>query len=168
MATYIGAVHNDGTALEPYIVDSIWQADGTKYIKTYQHETKIWKTICSKINADQLEMMMRGVCATNGGGTARFLGVNSFICAGKTGTAEIGKGETKDKELAWFIGFRSANKDGTPVAPEDERLVLVMLEIDLANAPEEYTLMKFKIARELLKNDDLTKPGLTEDCIING
>lgn len=168
MATYIGAVHNDGTALEPYIVDSIWQADGTSYLKTYQHEPKVWKTICSKYNADTLEQFMRGVCATNGGGTARFLGVNSYICAGKTGTAEIGTGAVKDKELAWFIGFRSAVKGDTPVAPEDERLVLVMLEINIKEPPDEYTLMKFKIARELLKDDDLTKPGLTETSIING
>ena len=94
--------------------------------------------------------------------------MNSYICAGKTGTAEIGTGAVKDKELAWFIGFRSAVKGDTPVAPEDERLVLVMLEINIKEPPDEYTLMKFKIARELLKDDDLTKPGLTETSIING
>ena len=43
-----------------------------------------------------------------------------------------------------------------------------MLEIDLNDPPEEYTLMKFKIGRELLKNSDLTKPSLSEDCVVSG
>ena len=172
MATYIGGIHNGGSAMTPYIVDSIWQAQGTSYIKTQQHEPSVWKTLCSRANADRLEEMMKGVCALpeEKGGTAKYLGVRQvFRIAGKTGTAEIGTGERKNKELAWFIGFRSClREDGSEVAPEDERLVLVMLEIDLNNPPEEYTLMKFKIARELLKNSDLTKPSQTEDCVIGG
>lgn len=167
MAAYIGGIRNDGEAMAPYIVDSIWQAEGTSYVEKYHHETSVWKTMCAVRYADALEQMMRGVCAANGG-TARFLGVNSYVCAGKTGTAEIGLGKEKDKELAWFIGFRSANRDGTDVRPENERLVLVMLEINLKDAPKEYALMKFKIARELLKNDQLTEVGLTESAITNG
>ena len=99
------------------------------------------------------------------GGTAKYLGVRRvYRIAGKTGTAEIGT--DKSKELAWFIGFRSCYKEtGEEVAAEEQRLVLVMLEIDMKNPPEEYTLMKFKIARELLKDDNLTKPGLTETAI---
>jgi len=92
-----------------------------------------------------------------------------FTIAGKTGTAEIGTGKVKDRELAWFIGFRSCYKDGSgDVNPDEERLVLVMLEFDIKNPPAEYTLMKFKIARELLKDDDLTKPSQTEDCVVGG
>ena len=174
MATYIGGIHNGGTAMEPYIVDSTWQAKGTAYIKESEHTPTVWKTICSKVNADKLEEMMKGVCALpeDHGGTAKYLGIRrTYTIAGKTGTAEIGTGEKKNKELAWFIGFRScynAAAGGGQIAAEEERLVLVMLEIDLNDPPEEYTLMKFKIARELLKDDDLTKPGLTETSIVNG
>ena len=128
--------------------------------------------MCSKANADKMEEMMKGVCALpeEKGGTAKYLGVRQvFRIAGKTGTAEIGTGEKKNKELAWFIGFRSClRENGSEVNPEDERLVLVMLEIDLNDPPEEYTLMKFKIGRELLKNSDLTKPSLSEDCVVSG
>ena len=170
MATYIAGIHNDGQAMIPYIVDSTWQAKGTSYIKTSQHEVGVWKTICSKKNADDLELMMQGVCALpeEKGGTAKYLGVRrTYRIAGKTGTAEIGT--DKSKELAWFIGFRSCYKDtGEDVKEEEQRLVLVMLEIDMKNQPDEYTLMKFKIARELLKDDDLTKPGLTESSITSG
>ena len=171
MATYIGGIHNGGVAIQPHILESTWQADGNAYIQTSKTETKVWKNLCSKINADTMENMMKGVCAVpeEHGGTAKYLGVRrTYTIAGKTGTAEIGTGKVKDRELAWFIGFRSCYKEtGLDVNPDEERLVLVMLEFDIKNPPAEYTLMKFKIARELLKDDDLTKPNKTEDCIVN-
>ena len=43
---------------------------------------------------------------------------------------------------------------------------MVMLELDMENLPEEYSLMKFIIARVLLKNDELTKPGETRLAFI--
>lgn len=172
MATYVGGIHNGGVAVTPYIIDSIWQAEGTAYIQTFKNETKVWKTLCSQVNADAMEEMMKGVCRVpeEHGGTAKYLGVRrTYTIAGKTGTAEIGAGQVKDKELAWFIGFRSCNKEsGQDVSNEEERLVLVMLEFNIKNPPAEYSLMKFKIARELLKDDDLTKPSKTEDCITSG
>ena len=173
MACYIASFRNDGKAPVPYVVDSIWQAEGNDYSETYKHESsKVWKTMCSSKNADDLTQMMIGVCREDHGGTARTLGVRSYVIAGKTGTAEIGnKTDAKtqaDKELAWFIGFRETNRDGSDVAPENERLVLVMLELDMSNLPEEYAQMKFLIGRALLKDDDLTKPGTVETCISGG
>lgn len=174
MATYIGGIHNGGVAMEPYIVDSIWQADGSAYLKVRSHTPTVWKTLCSRVNAETLEQMMIGVCALpeNRGGTAKYLGIRRvYTIAGKTGTAEIGTEKAKNKELAWFIGFRCCYNEaagGGSIQPDEERLVLVMLEIDLNDPPEEYTLMKFKIARELLKDDDLTKPGKTESAIVEG
>lgn len=163
MACYIAAFRNGGKAPVPYVVESIWQAEGQDYTETYRHQpSEPWKTICSQANAEKMVDMMIGVCALpeNQGGTARYLGVRSYIIAGKTGTAEVGK--EKEKELAWFIGFRQANKDGSELKPEDERLVLVMLELDMNNLPEEYAMMKFMIGRVLLKEDELTKPGETQ------
>ena len=49
---------------------------------------------------------------------------------------------------------------------ENERLVLVMLELDMKNLPEEYSLMKFMTARVLLKDDELTKPGVTQSAFL--
>ena len=169
MACYIASFRNDGKAPVPYVVDSIWQALGNDYTETYRHESEFWKNMCSSKNAGDLTQMMIGVCREDHGGTARTLGVRSYVIAGKTGTAEIGnKTDAKtqaDKELAWFIGFRETNKDGSAVAPEDERLVLVMLELDMKNLPAEYAQMKFLIGRALLKDDELTKPGTVESCI---
>jgi penicillin-binding protein len=173
MACYIASFRNEGKAPVPYIVESIWQAEGTDYVETYRHTgSETWKTVCSPANADAMTQMMIGVCRSpqEHGGTGRYLGVRSFVISGKTGTAEIGNKEDKTssskKELAWFIGFRELNQDRSEVKPEDERLVLVMLELDMENLPEEYSLMKFKIARVLLKKDDLTEPLVTESAII--
>ena len=169
MACYIASFRNDGKAPVPYVVESIWQAEKNDYTEAYHHEASVWKTMCTSKNADDLTQMMIGVCRMEHGGTARTLGVRSYVIAGKTGTAEIGnKTDAKtqaDKELAWFIGFRETNKDGSEVKPENERLVLVMLELDMKNLPEEYSQMKFLIGRALLKDDELTEPGVVESCI---
>ena len=175
MASYISAFRNGGKAPVPYVVDSIWQAeDKVDYVEKYRHEPETWKTICSTATAEAMEHMMEGVCKLpqDHGGTGRYLGVRSYVIAGKTGTAEIGNKKDSQsesaKELAWFIGFRQTHKDGSEIEPENERLVLVMLELDMTNLPAEYSTMKFKIAQALLKDDVLTEPGLTETCIAGG
>ncbi len=167
MACYIAAMRNGGKAPVPYIVDSIWQADGQDYLETYQHKaSETWKTICSAKNAEDMMNMMIGVCKLpqDHGGTGRYLGVRSFIISGKTGTAEVGM--KKEKELAWFIGFRQAQKGGGALEAKDDRLVLVMLELDMNALPEEYSQMKFMISRVLLKYNVLTEPAETETAYI--
>lgn len=166
MASYVAAFRNGGVVYEPYIVDSFWQAEGTDYNKISEHELKQWKRICSEDTASKMAEAMVGVCKSryDHGGTGKYLGVNSFIIAGKTGTAEVG--QNKENELAWFIGYRHANRDGTPLDPEDERLVLVMLELDMNNLPDdEYSMLKFWIAQVLLKDDILTQNEVTENIM---
>ena len=134
----------------------------------YHHTSgETWKTICSKANADTMANMMIGVCRLpeEHGGTGRYLKVRSFVISGKTGTAEVGN--KKDKKSQAKKEIRETEKDGSPVKPEDERLVMVMLELDMENLPEEYSLMKFVIARVLLKDDELTKPGETETAFLS-
>ena len=63
------------------------------------------------------------------------------------------------------MAFRSKHLDGTPLKPEEERLVLVMLEIDMTKQVEEWTQMKFLIAQVLLKDDTLTVSPGTDTCI---
>ena len=165
MASYIAAFRNEGKAPVPYVVESIWQTENTiDYVEKYRHDPETWKTICSAANANAMMNMMIGVCRIEHGGTGRYLGVRSYVVAGKTGTAEVGT--QKEKELAWFIAFRQSNPDGSEIKEEDERLVLVMLELDMNNLPDEYSLMKFKIAQALLKDDTLTEPGVTETSIV--
>ena len=107
-----------------------------------------------------------------GYGTGRFLRVlRTYVCAGKTGTAELDKthnAKDANKELAWFAAFRSRHLDGTELEPQEERLVLVMLEIDMTKQVDEWTQMKFLIAQALLKDDNLTVSPGTDTCIEGG
>ena len=183
LAAYISAFRNGGTVYEPYVIESIWQEDKTEYTEVGHHEETVWKDLCATSTANAILDMLEGVVepASNMGknpitkehwggyGTGRFLSVlRVYTCAGKTGTAELAKkhnAKDADKELAWFVAFRSKHIDGTPLDPEEERLVLVMLEIDMTKQVDEWTQMKFLIAQVLLKDDDLTESPTTETCI---
>ena len=63
------------------------------------------------------------------------------------------------------MAFRSRHIDGAELEPEEERLVLVMLEIDMTKQVDEWTQMKFLIAQALLKDDSLTESPTTDTCI---
>ena len=183
LASYISAFRNGGTVYEPYVIESIWQEDKTEYVEVSRHEETVWKDICASSTADAILDMLEGVVEApsnmgknpvtkqnwGGYGTGRFLSVlRTYTCAGKTGTAELAKKQNAkdaDKELAWFVAFRSKHIDGTPLKPEEERLVLVMLEIDMTKQVDEWTQMKFLIAQVLLKDDTLTVSPTSDTCI---
>ena len=63
------------------------------------------------------------------------------------------------------MAFRSRHIDGTELDPGEERLVLVMLEIDMTKQVDEWTQMKFLIAQALLKDDTLTESPTSDTCI---
>jgi cell division protein FtsI/penicillin-binding protein 2 len=183
LATYISAFRNGGVAYAPYVIESVWQEDKTEYNQVSHHEETVWKELCATSTAEAIRDMLEGVVEPpsnmgknpitkqnwGGYGTGRFLSVlREYTCAGKTGTAELAKkmnAKDADKELAWFVAFRSKHLDGTPLKPEEERLVLVMLEIDMTKQVEEWTQMKFLIAQVLLKDDTLTVSPGTDTCI---
>lgn len=179
MCSYIASFANGGSVMRPYIISSVWHSDKTDYNLVREHEPTVWRQICDKETADSIAAMLQRVCAlprnevggdAYGGGTGRYLRVRSFVCAGKTGTAEIGtkeeEGADAPKELAWFVAYRyQKDKEGTPVADEDQRIALVMLEIDMATIPEDFTEWKFLIAQVLLKDDDLTRDPKTEEIM---
>ena len=73
-----------------------------------------------------------------------------------------------NKEIAWFVAYRSAKLDGTELKDSEERLVLVMLEVDMTKQVSEWTQMKFQIAQALLKDDTLTEEPVTEDIMTAG
>ncbi|HWP21135.1 MAG TPA: penicillin-binding transpeptidase domain-containing protein, partial [Candidatus Cryosericum sp.] len=157
MACYASAYANNGVVMQPYLVDSLWHADGTDYSLVEQREPKEYRRILQQSTVDLIYPALLQVCVN---GTARWL-AKSFInkgpltlgytMAGKTGTAEINN--DKSKELAWFICWRD-NKDGEPVTEENARLVCIMLEVKLPLG-DEWAQMKMDIARALLKDDTL-------------
>ena len=183
LASYISAFRNGGTVYAPYVIESVWQEDKTEYTEVSRHEPTVWKEICATGTAEAIRDMLEGVVEApsnmgknpvtkehwGGYGTGRFLSIlRSYTCAGKTGTAELAKklnAKDADKELAWFVAFRSRHIDGAELEPEEERLVLVMLEIDMTKQVDEWTQMKFLIAQALLKDDSLTESPTTDTCI---
>ena len=183
LASYISAFRNGGTVYTPYVIESVWQEDKTEYNEVSRHEPTIWKEICATGTAESIRDMLEGVVEApstmgknpvtkehwGGYGTGRFLSVlRTYTCAGKTGTAELAKKQNAkdaDKELAWFVAFRSRHIDGTELDPGEERLVLVMLEIDMTKQVDEWTQMKFLIAQALLKDDSLTESPTSDTCI---
>lgn len=164
LACYVSAYANKGAVMHPYVVDSVWHADGTNYSFVYRNEPKVWKHLLQEATVETLTPALRSVCLD---GTARHMS-RSFITkgplslgytfAGKTGTAEITN--DKSRELAWFVCWRDTYlENGEPVSDEDARLVCVMLELNLVNgkipSDTEIAQMKYDIARALLKDDIL-------------
>ena len=112
MALIASAIANDGTLMEPYLVDSIQNASGAT-VTTYSPEKK--KRLLNKKQVKYLKDLMRAV-VTEGTGTA--LASDSYTAYGKTGTAEFNS--AKDSH-AWFVGFAN-NSDG------DELAIAVIVE----------------------------------------
>ena len=95
LMVYMGAIANGGKAAEPYLIQKTVSALG---IPSLPHLTRKTGTLVSGNTADALaDMMADNVEKTYG--TKRF--PNMDICA-KSGTAEVGEGQTPH---AWFAGF---------------------------------------------------------------
>lgn len=129
----------------PHVVESLYrESEENGYEAIFTREVGIWKEdVISDAIASEVTDYLKRVVDRQYNGTGRQLRVTDYVIAGKTGTAEIG--DDKSREISWFAGFR------TGVAPEDARLVVVMLEVP---SDKEYSSLKFDIARELLKNTD--------------
>jgi penicillin-binding protein len=141
MASSFCAFANGGDIPLPHIVKGIYRTDGTEYVPEYETEPGMWKEgVIDGKTIDILEPMLKDVVDSQYNGTGSKLRVRDCVIAGKTGTAEIGN--DKNREIAWFAGYR------TGVDKDDARLVLVMLEVP---ARDEYSNLKFDIARQLLK-----------------
>ncbi len=89
------AIANDGVIMQPYLVDSIYNAEGQNSFR--QTPSELF-TACSSSTAQRVLDVLEGV-VTSGTGTAA--AIDGVTIAGKTGTAETGK-ENDDR---WFVGM---------------------------------------------------------------
>lgn len=95
MAMIGEAIANDGTIETPYLVDSVYNANGEKSSTT---QPTTYSTVMSSSTASRVKTVLEGV-VNNGTGTgAKISGVS---IAGKTGTAETGK----SVDDSWFVGM---------------------------------------------------------------
>ena len=130
IAKYISSIANGGTVVNPTIIKSVLNSDGTEIskeeIKNYTNE-KLGITETNDgiaISAESIAIAKEGMrmAASEAGGTAYnvFKRFNIEV-AGKTGSAEAGKdNNNKDLVNAWFVCFAPYEKP--------EVAVVVMIE----------------------------------------
>jgi len=134
MASMFSAFANQGTVMKPHIVQSTYKTSDNKYEVVETFEPEVWKE--GIIKPETVQTLLPALKKVMTEGTGSQVAIPGLTIAGKTGTAEIGN--SKDKEIAWFIGFTT---DTTP-----KRLVCVTLEV-----PANQGNVKLEIARELLQ-----------------
>jgi peptidoglycan glycosyltransferase len=89
------AIANDGVLMRPTLVDHIESADGSLVSR---NKAQKMKKLCDDSDAKIMKKLMRQVVKD---GTGHALQNDDYSVAGKTGTAETGKGE----DHSWFVGF---------------------------------------------------------------
>ena len=153
LAAMYCAFRHGGSIPIPRLAKALYKTDGVDYSPFKTFESGVWiANAIKRSTIETLEPMMVQIMANGQGGTGRFLKARGVTVAGKTGTAEIGSDKTR--EVSWFIGYR------LDVAPEDEMLVLVMLEIPTTDA---YKHLKFDVARELISMEPSVTPTPTPE-----
>lgn len=107
MAMVVAGIANDGTVMNPYLVQEIRGPD-LAILKTTQPEP--FAEAMSPTNAAILTDMMVNVVDNGTGSNARIPGVK---VAGKTGTAQTGNDRPS---VAWFVAFAPARNPQVAVA----------------------------------------------------
>lgn len=155
MLNIISVFGNGGKLMEPRIVSKIVDADGNV---VQENEPKVVKQVFSEHTADSVLDMMTSVVSD---GTGRNGRVEGYYVAGKTSTAEQGRGENKTY-TASFVAL----------APASDPQVAIMLSI--ANPKGEYghqggaicAPVVSNILTEVLEYMDVPKDYTSEDTTI--
>lgn len=109
MALVAAGIANDGTLMRPYVIDRVSSRTGaTSPIE--QTRPARWANATDPTTAARVTEAMCAVVERGSGTRARIPGV---AVAGKTGTAEVGKGRATN---AWFIAFAPADNPTVAVA----------------------------------------------------
>ncbi|MDO4291518.1 MAG: penicillin-binding transpeptidase domain-containing protein, partial [Eggerthellaceae bacterium] len=107
------AIANDGTIMQPYLVDGIYNANGERSFTA--SPSKLMQAVTAETANRTLEVL-KGVVERGTGTEAAIAGVE---VAGKTGTAEYSDGREDD---SWFVGM----------APADNPKVVVVVALEHA------------------------------------
>jgi penicillin-binding protein A len=100
MAMVASTVANNGVLMKPYVVQKVVNPDGKTIVRTKPH--RIARVMSPRV-ASELNSMMQAVVT---GGTGPKGAIPGIPVAGKTGTAETGRGNIY---TAWFIAFAPAD-----------------------------------------------------------
>lgn len=121
------AIANDGVLMEPYLISAVESCDGD-VLTSYKPE--VYARLMTTDEAEIMTELMMAVCNY---GTARKLDGESYLIAGKTGSAEYGLYPGEDGAMrshAWFTGF----------APADNPEIAVTVIIESAGTGGDYAV----------------------------
>jgi penicillin-binding protein A len=107
MAMVASTVANHGVLMRPHLVQKVVSPGGKTIVRAKPH--KLARVMSPQV-ASQLNAMMQAVVT---GGTGPKGAIPGVPVAGKTGTAETGRGNIY---TAWFIAFAPANRPQVAVA----------------------------------------------------
>jgi cell division protein FtsW (lipid II flippase)/cell division protein FtsI/penicillin-binding protein 2 len=107
MALVAAGIANDGTIMRPYVVSSVSDETGESIART---RTRQLGVTTDPETAEQVTRIMVDTVQAGSGTRARIGGIE---VAGKTGTAEVGRGRPTD---AWFIAFAPAEEPVIAIA----------------------------------------------------
>ena len=107
MALVASGIANDGVVMAPYVVGGVRDRAGQSLAST---RPKAFTTATDPATAEQVNAIMQQVVTSGSGARAQIDGVK---VAGKTGTAEVGKGKPTN---AWFIAFAPADNPTVAMA----------------------------------------------------
>ena len=108
MALVAAGIANKGVVMVPYVVGS--RARPRRPSSSRAHRPKAFTTATDAATAEQVNSIMEKVVSGGSGTRAQIAGVK---VAGKTGTAEVGKGQPTN---AWFIAFAPADNPTVALA----------------------------------------------------
>jgi len=109
MGLVANAIANNGTIMRPYVVDHVSAAHDAENILG-RTTPQSWIVACDPATAARVKTAMIAVV---NGGTGVGAKVPGAQVAGKTGTAEVGKGRPTN---SWFIGFAPADNPRVAIA----------------------------------------------------
>lgn len=110
MALVAAGLGNDGVVMRPYVIDRVIDPEAGSASALATTRPRAWLTATDPATAAQVTDAMRAVVERGSGTRARIAGVK---VAGKTGTAEVGRGLPTN---AWFIAFAPAEDPTVAVA----------------------------------------------------
>ncbi len=114
MVTALSAVINGGHLMEPYVVQSMTDAEGN--VLEYREPTEVREVISEQTSA-QLRTMLQAVVD---GGTGKNARVSGYTIGGKTGSSETIETDENGRIIVSFLGF----------APVDDPEIVVLLGFD--------------------------------------
>ena len=115
LATAMGAIANGGQLMQPMLVRRMTDGHGATI---EENKPRVRRQVVPRRIAKLVGQMLTAV--TEPGGTAVEAGVDGYLVAGKTGTAQkadyVKGGYAKDKWLASFIGFLPAERPAVVIS----------------------------------------------------